>query len=796
MKIQAPLIAILILLSFANSNAQDTLYFDNDWQETNRNNYAFFRPLPLKKVGDLLLIQDFYKNGNRQMQGYVLASKPNTYVGDVYWYDENGIDESTKQITNPSNTKVLTYYYPDGMPWKKITYDANGRKKNIAVFFKDRTLAQGQCLDYNAFSGTFINQLPDNFYEEARLKSDSDTDTESIRPVAAVKIEAQVAPDKTAAPPVTQFRVLTYWDNGHLAQEDGYGSRNGYNSELISQKIYDRNGKLLKNLQVDRSQDKGRYFSCSYYSKNGLAVQRKDSVSYQGYQREGISRSYALDGTLLAENTYKAGKPFEGTFRIERGIITEFTLTNGQKTGTEVSWSGDKKTVVATGTYKDGLPWEGSFYENEENLCIYSYSQGKLQGTQKVFSNYALTDMIQEYETTEGLKNGYDKLYKNGKLLYTCLYKNDKPVEGVSIQGKNRLTYNKGDLVLKEEFTDDSFAHIIVSSRYADQELQDISYFNFSIEDQKQVVYTGTYKNGKPFHGFFKSKSLIDDIRIIAYYENGILKKEYSFDLIEQLDDYHFYTYNLTTVYEDNRPITGPVYVSPNRNSYLTTYYQDGIPTKLEFNIFAMHYFNRISFIGSADELRITEIQSPIEIRVKMGGSIDSITVYKENQVFIPAVPMLHTTIGTPKSATFYYLENDTVKTYSINLSDMDKDWGGNGFLQGLYLSLQNLKVKTTADIISFYSQAFTQDERKLNDLLKSDLAFPFKEVNFLGRVRYDEQGKISEGVQVNPQKNGNIDVLIIRDNKTIKSHTFTSIADLTANNKAVLTALERALFD
>ena len=126
-------ISQFLLLLSVTSFAQDTIYFDKDWKPSTKNNYSFYRPIPLKKVGDLVLLKDYYKNGTLQFQGYIYPNDENKYVGDVFWYDENGFDNGFRQNLNKSSQKELTYYNPNGSVWKKITYDKSGEKSKIIV---------------------------------------------------------------------------------------------------------------------------------------------------------------------------------------------------------------------------------------------------------------------------------------------------------------------------------------------------------------------------------------------------------------------------------------------------------------------------------------------------------------------------------------------------------------------------------------------------------------------------------------------------------------------------------------
>ncbi len=115
---------------------KDMLYFDSDWQPTTRKKHKFYRPLPLKTIGNLSLIQDYYKNGTMQMQGYAYTDSLDVHVGDWYWYDQNGFDTKNTQYSNTTNNP-LVYYHNNGVVWKTINYK-NGIKDGSIKLFNDK----------------------------------------------------------------------------------------------------------------------------------------------------------------------------------------------------------------------------------------------------------------------------------------------------------------------------------------------------------------------------------------------------------------------------------------------------------------------------------------------------------------------------------------------------------------------------------------------------------------------------------------------------------------------------------
>ena len=95
-------LGIYLLLLGSIARAQDTIYFDKNWNKIPKGEHVFYRPMPLQQVGMLLLLKDYYRNGNLQFQGYVKPGNEDAYTGDAYWYNENGTDHNSSQYDNRS----------------------------------------------------------------------------------------------------------------------------------------------------------------------------------------------------------------------------------------------------------------------------------------------------------------------------------------------------------------------------------------------------------------------------------------------------------------------------------------------------------------------------------------------------------------------------------------------------------------------------------------------------------------------------------------------------------------------
>lgn len=97
------------------------IYYDSDWKVTSKENASYYRLMPMKEVGELVLLQDFYIDGTPQFEGYVLKKDENAYVGDIVWYDEYGNDNNFRQYRNDTKSLTLLYYHPNGKIRKKFS---------------------------------------------------------------------------------------------------------------------------------------------------------------------------------------------------------------------------------------------------------------------------------------------------------------------------------------------------------------------------------------------------------------------------------------------------------------------------------------------------------------------------------------------------------------------------------------------------------------------------------------------------------------------------------------------------
>lgn len=790
--------------------AQDTLYFDADWKESSREKHAYYRLLPMKKVGKLLFIQDFYKNGNLQMQGYALASDEASYVGDAYWYDENGYDVSTKQSINTSEVRELTYYHQDGSVWKKINYAPDGRIEKISAYLNGKELAVGQVASANQYSGVFSPMKPDRYY-----------DRPVDEPELLVEVEApamiEMDNDEAIAKKVTYTEAI-FWKNGQKAMEQQL-DRDGI---PIHSRYWDENGKLLSEFDGENT---GTHFN--YFTKNGIAygVSLKEEIN-KSTPNKRVQTSYSVnhvvtvkstfiggqiaeivryhDGKEVAIQQYREGEPYDGEFVVDLGDKeTKFTILKGQKIGRATTTEIETGTFFADGTYRNGEPFEGTFYDTGDVHTLLTYKNGQQDGKQTMFADYEGKWIAEDYEMKGGSREGYRRIYQDGDLQFESEYKNDKVVAGIIMEGNTQFTYDNGMLVQKKSFNAFQSGEVTTVEKYMNNELTAVEYSDFTIEEAPASVYTGLYKDGKPYEGYFKIDILVDNISLISFFEKGSLKYKYSFELLDQMENYQHYTYNKKTTYKDNQAIDGPTYELIGRERLVTSYYRDGKMWAFDINLFAMHYFNRLTVKLEGDVLSLSETAAPLQVKAFSEGGNIVAELMHNGEIIKKSRAIQSLAEGAPNSITQYYIASNKINTFVTamdRMEDIDDDDQTEGYEDSFVKRLFYLfPIQESVDLNDVLQRLYTNFKQEaFNRVFETsvDGSYPVNESNYLGYLQYDQDGKPVDGLRFQIQDDKQVRVEAIADGKVRETKIFHSMNELLKDEHAAVRALEHRMLN
>ncbi|GEM_PF-6173907 len=566
-------IILLLLLSIAtNLTAQkDILYFDAGWNKTTKAEAKFYRPIPLKKTGNLYQVKDYYITGSLQMEGYYSNIEKEELEGKVVWYYINGQKSEIRNYKKGILDGTSTYYNKEGFL----------RAEGI---FKNNIRWTGRFFD--AFSDGYVPEFKEgkkiaqvryyNKSNQVAVKLVFVNDSTSINSSFArdgKKLGEMLYINQYPTDGVQYFWFETEVDNEILSVERYETYKNkAANGEKAT---FDRSGKLLaKGIKKEGAPYSGTFYNTNYNLRE----------TYVLGKLEGEQITYSEKGEVIAKGINKDGKPYSGSFidnqYLKHNDLKLRNYVKGSLEGEEISFT-SKEKVISKGINKNNKPWEGEFVD--DYLQITTYKNGQQEGKQTKYYTANFKIIIEYYHIHLGKKEGESVHFdKKGKQIAKGIYKNDIPFTGTFYdeyyntlssykEGKKHGFFkqydNKGKIIAQQEYDEGQISGLVKSDSY--------------IEDK---ICECEYKKGKPFDGE------VCESYSVNYYKNGkIVKKEtYNRDDLKTLEEVITYTnegliaqnstffenksYQLT--YKNNKPFNGEEFSTYDRR--LTTY-TDGV---------------------------------------------------------------------------------------------------------------------------------------------------------------------------------------------------------------------------
>jgi len=138
MKTSALIITVFICFFSAAINAQETIWFDTNWQETTKENHEYYRPTP-KKIKNGFWLVDYHKNGKVQMEGFSTKKTPNQEVFDglVMYYHANGNIFHKANYVNGKLDGIRKVFYKTGELKEQGKYTDGQRNGVWKTFYKN-----------------------------------------------------------------------------------------------------------------------------------------------------------------------------------------------------------------------------------------------------------------------------------------------------------------------------------------------------------------------------------------------------------------------------------------------------------------------------------------------------------------------------------------------------------------------------------------------------------------------------------------------------------------------------------
>ena len=801
------LITAFLFSQILLSQKPESVYYDKEWKITSKSNASYYRLMPMKELGELILLQDFYIDGTPQFEGYVLKKDENAYVGDIVWYDEYGNDNNFRQYRNDTKSLTLLYYHPNGKIRKKVQYK-NGVKDGETIIYSidGAILMKGIYTKGKPTNGSFekVKNSDDYDYNARGEESQSRIEDSIVLPPpplsTTVGIEPQtvefLAPidnERSSSEKAKNRKTVTEKifrkDSNRLAQEMVY-EINSYGFKLIGQKDNDQSGKVIQVLnEIDLNQYVNGFVNgveYQYYLQNNFATGLKEKAKYINGSRSGMVISYfpngkvssetmyqdgikngaevlySNDGNLKNKRIYKENEPFQGNFDEKMGELTvNLNYNNGVKEGEAIA-TDEEKQIVAKGIYKDGKPFNGTFVvelnDRSDDFELINVENFKKTGLQKVFG-YRLDNLDKTYIIKDEKQNGMTTFYDEGRVVGSLEYKNDEPYNGTLVNDEKTSVYKNGKIT-EETFFEDSYNKDRIQKQkiYDNGILAKIKDYSFTIAEKPQEFYEGVYRNGKPFSGYFETEDN-REFKQVDYFEDGIRKFQYSNDYLKNMDNYRYQLYDIKSTYKNGKIFDGVEY-KLNEKQFVSRYWKNGVLKSFDWDLFAMHYFNRIHFELKNDNIEINDMQGKksaiVTIDISKNGfnkklSIDGKVIDDPRKNYLES--------KYSETVTLYYEDNNKIISKKVNVQDepIEPNEGIELFYK-VYAVIA--EFPTVQEVFGNLADKFINN--KFIEETDENL--------ILAGVQIDSTGKPKDGVLITPTQNNTYTLQLYMNRKLIKT--------------------------
>ncbi len=516
-KLMKKILILLCVLVATNLMAQrDTVYFDKHWQKTSKDSAVFYRPIPLKKVGNLFQVKDYYSNGNLQMEGFWSDVENEVFHGKSIWYYENGKISEEEEMVYDTLHGGSIHYTRDGFLRAKGAYK---KGKYWSGTFMDRCCSNGGTTEF----------------------------------------------DKG----IKKASYRYYKGTNQIAEKSIYN----HDKAVTSMVFYDRKGEMMGAVSIEFYMEQVDGKMIWFYADDDGITAMSGYVHYKNKKKEGEDVSFDVLGNIIAKGTNINGEPYSGTHISPNGHL--YTYVDGKFEGEEVAYS-EKGRIIAKGINRDGAPWQGHF--NEWNKTISNYKNGQLVGKQVVYHTNNFEKIASYYFISKGKKEGESAAFdKEGKKIAQGIYKNNAAWQGTFYDDyyKKMSSYKEGKkhgmfinytttgrILSQQEYVNGKIGGLVKSTGYFEDRICACQYENGKPYDGEvcQDESVVRYENGVVVKRTEFGGEKLDKLKSIREYDHEALTKKTVY--------YGGQVYEL--IYKDRKPYLGVTYEPYYRE--LTTY--------------------------------------------------------------------------------------------------------------------------------------------------------------------------------------------------------------------------------
>ncbi len=146
MRTSALLIALVVGFLTSSVSAQETVWFDANWNLTEKDKAIYYRPTP-KKQNNGFWIVDYYMNGIKQMEGY----------------------SSVLDVNNEKFDGVIKYYFSTGILYQEVRYSKGEIEGVRKIYFKSGKIKEVRSYEKDKMEGRYLE-----YYKTGELLTTGD----------------------------------------------------------------------------------------------------------------------------------------------------------------------------------------------------------------------------------------------------------------------------------------------------------------------------------------------------------------------------------------------------------------------------------------------------------------------------------------------------------------------------------------------------------------------------------------------------------------------------------------------
>lgn len=281
MRIQFPLLTLILLISSFSLNAQKKKYFDINDLKCKADRAYYYRVMVPE--GSMFKVTDYYAENNQvRLEGTYRSKKmeDDSREGDFNWFFSNGQKYKEGHFKSGKATGKWSSWYKDGQLRFEGEFD-KGHEQGEWTFYHRNGAVKSKGIyevgDANGIYSTFYDN-GDKKVVETYAKGKSDGEFSTYFPGNIIKSKGSYLKDSLDG------TYTRYWKNGNISYKGEYSD----NKRSGIWEFYHSNGQ--KSAEIEYSK-KGKFVKGTYFDEDGKKLSKK-----------------VLEDDLYKEAEYSTGK--------------------------------------------------------------------------------------------------------------------------------------------------------------------------------------------------------------------------------------------------------------------------------------------------------------------------------------------------------------------------------------------------------------------------------------------------------------------------------------------------------